>query len=185
MKKILGLLALLTLSTLPALAQVDSTPRLEVGGGFMYRSYNIQFEPRLNEYGWFGTADFNLNRWLGFDADIDEGFESTNSETDEYRHITYMFGPQIYPLGHHRFTPFAHVLFGGSYFTFPLPADDGFTDNAFAFAIGGGLDWRATQHIAVRLGQFDYEQDRNFGGGTTGNPLQNNFKYKAGVIFSF
>src|SRR5580658_1907502 len=130
MKRILGLLALLTLSTLPAMAQSDGYPKPEVGGGFMYRSYNIQFAPRQNEYGWFATGDYNLTSWLGIDADIDEGFVSSNSVTDEYRHVTYLFGPQVYPLGHHRFTPFAHVLFGGSYFTFPT---DDFSDNAFAF----------------------------------------------------
>jgi opacity protein-like surface antigen len=182
MNRILGLLALLTLSTLPAMAQSDGYPKLEVGGGFMYRSYNIQFAPRQNEYGWFATGDYNLTSWLGIDADIDEGFVSSNSVTDEYRHVTYLFGPQVYPLGHHRFTPFAHVLFGGFYFTFPT---DGFSDNAFAFDFGGGVDFNLTHHIAIRPVQLDYEQDRNFGGGTTGNPIQNNFKYKAGVIFNF
>ena len=115
-------------------------------------------------------------------ADVDEGFVSANSVTDKYHHVTYLFGPQVYPLGHHRITPFAHALFGGSYFDFPT---DDFSDSAFAFAIGGGVDFNLTHHISIRPVQFDYEQDRNFGGGTTGNPLQNNFKYKGGVIFRF
>ena len=182
MKRLLGLLALLALSTLPAMAQSEGFPRIEFGGGFMYRSYNIQFAPRQNELGWFVTGDFNVTNWLGFDADVDEGFVSANSVTDKYHHVTYLFGPQVYPLGHHRITPFAHALFGGSYFDFPT---DDFSDSAFAFAIGGGVDFNLTHHIAIRPVQFDYEQDRNFGGGSSGNPVQNNFKYKGGVIFRF
>jgi opacity protein-like surface antigen len=181
MKKILGLFALLTLSTLPTTAQLNSSPKLEVGGGYMYRSYNVQFISRANENGWFATADYNVMNWLGIDADFDGGYTTIQGTTT--RQYTYLFGPQVYPIGHHRITPFVHALFGGSSFKFPQIS--GANDNAFAFALGGGVDWSATQHIAVRLAQFDYEQTRNFGGGTTGNPNQNNYKVKVGVIFTF
>lgn len=180
MKRILGLFALLAFSTVPAMAQLDATPKLEVGGGYMFRSYNAQFSPRINENGWFATADYNFARWIGVDADFDGGY--TSSGGVGIHQYTYLFGPQIYPMGHRRLTPFVHALFGAS--TFQLP-DVSITDTAFAFALGGGVDWRATQHIAVRLGQFDYEQTRNFGGGESGSPNQNNFKLKAGVIFTF
>ena len=185
MKRLLGLLVLLALSTVPAMAQLDNTPKLEAGGGFLYRSYNLQFAPRQNEVGWFATADYNFNSWVGIAADIDEGFRGTNVATDEYRHYSFLFGPQVYPLGHHRLTPFAHALFGVSHFTFPLPIDEGFTDSGFAFALGGGVDWRATRLISIRLGQFDYEQDQNFGCCSSGNPTQHNFKLKAGVLLTF
>jgi opacity protein-like surface antigen len=93
-----------------------------------------------------------------------------------------MFGPRIYPMGHHKFTPFVHALFGGSTIQVPnvIP-----TDNAFGFQVGGGVDVSVMPHIAIRAGEFDYEQTRNFDGGQQGNPNQNNFKFKAGVIFHF
>src|ERR1700728_4216154 len=102
MKRLLGLLALLALSTLPAMAQSEGFPRLEFGGGFMYRSYNIQFAPRQNELGWFAPCAFNVASWLAFDAPVDEGFACANSVTDKYHHVRCLFGPQVYPLGHHR-----------------------------------------------------------------------------------
>ena len=181
MKKLLGLFALLAFATLPAMAQLDATPKLEVGGGYLYRSYNVQFLPRVNENGFFVTADYNINSWLGVDLDFDGGYTSVEgTNVDQY---TYMFGPQIYPLGHHKITPFVHALFGGS--AFLIPEVSVANNNAFAMAIGGGVDWRATQHIAIRLAEGEYELNRNFGAGTGGNPNQNNFKVKAGVIFTF
>ena len=76
----------------------------------------------------------------------------------------------------------AMILFGVSHFNFP---DFDFSDTAFGFALGAGADWKLTHHIALRVGEIDFEQFRNFGGGSTGNPLQNGFKAKVGVIFSF
>jgi opacity protein-like surface antigen len=189
MKRLLGLLALLALATLPAMAQSDSFPRIEAGGGFMYRSFNLQFAPRQNEVGWFATADYNFANWLGFDLDVDEGFAGSDAATAEYHHFTFMAGPQVYPIGHHRITPFVHALFGDSTLIFPtLTAFDSgqtLSDDKFGFALGGGVDWSLTHRIAIRVAQFDYEQTRNFGGGSAGNPLQNNFKLKTGVIFRF
>ncbi|HTA52983.1 MAG TPA: outer membrane beta-barrel protein [Candidatus Acidoferrum sp.] len=180
MKRILGLFALLMLSTLPALAQSEGYPKFEAGGGFLYRDYGAQFQENTNEIGWFATADYNFRNWLGFDADFDGGYAHPfHADTHQY---TVMFGPQVYPLGHHRLTPFAHALFGVSHFNFP---DFDFSDTAFGFALGAGADWKLTHHIALRVGEIDFEQFRNFGGGTTGNPLQNGFKAKVGVIFSF
>jgi opacity protein-like surface antigen len=189
MKRILGLVALLILSTLPAMAQSEGYPKIEVGGGFMYRNYNNEFTPRLNEVGWFATADYNFMNYVGLDLDVDEGFyggDPVNSA--KYHHFTFMAGPQIYPLGHHRITPFAHFLIGDSTFIFPgtlTESGQTFSDDKLSFELGGGVDWSLTHHIAIRLGEFDYEQNKNFGGGSNGNPDQNNFKYKGGVILRF
>src|SRR5271154_601069 len=111
MKKILGLFVLLAFSSLPAFAQFSS-PKIEVGGGYAYESYNVQFLPRANFNGWFATADFNVNKYIGIAADFDGTYGSI--EGTSVREYTYMFGPQIYPMGHHKFTPFVHALFGGS-----------------------------------------------------------------------
>ena len=180
MKKILGLLALLALSTVPAMAQLDNSPKFEAGGGFNYRNYGTQFQENTNEIGWFATADYNINKWLGVDADFDGSYAHPfHVDTRQY---TFLFGPQIYPIGHHKITPFAHALFGGSHFNFP---DFSFSDTAFAFALGAGVDWSVTHHIALRVGEIDYEQERNFGGGSSGNPIQHSFKARVGVIFRF
>ncbi len=179
MKKLIGLLALIFVASLPTMAQLE-TPRIEVGGGYTYRNYNVQFSPRVNLNGWFATADFNLNKYVGIAADFDGVYGSIQGTT--VHQYTYMFGPRFYPMGHRKFTPFVHALFGGSTFIIPNSPPN---DSAFAFAIGGGLDASVTHNIAIRVGEFDYEQTRNFGGGSPTLDNQNNFKVKVGVIFRF
>jgi len=53
----------------------------------------------------------------------------------------------------------------------------GFSETAFAWAIGGGVDWNLKERLAIRLGQFDYLP--TYFGSTT----QNNIRYSAGVVF--
>ena len=187
MTKLLAVFAFVVFFCLPTLAQ-DQTPVVEVGGGYQFRSFNQPFGPRLDENGGFFTADVNINRWLGAAAEIDatRTDQGVNGTWNDYG---FMFGPQIYPLGHHRLTPFVHGLFGISHISVFLPAipppnpQPSFTetDDAFSFEVGGGLDWSLTRHVALRLPEADFEQQRFFGG----NPNQNNFKISAGIIFRF
>ncbi|MGD0955489.1 MAG: hypothetical protein ABR953_01490 [Candidatus Acidiferrales bacterium] len=49
-------------------------------------------------------------------------------------------------------------------------------------ALGGGLDWNATEHIGVRLIQAEYLLT-TFNDGV--NNRQNNARVSAGVVFRF
>jgi len=70
-----------------------------------------------------------------------------------------------------------------------MPALPQLTDNAFSFAFGVGMDWKLTKHIAVRLGQVDYQQTRLLHtlAAETAQPAnnQNNFRYSGGVVIRF
>jgi opacity protein-like surface antigen len=59
------------------------------------------------------------------------------------------------------------------------------SNNAFDFVIGGGLDIKVTDSIAIRPGQFDYILTRFGNAFTGGNNNQSNFRFQAGVVFSF
>jgi opacity protein-like surface antigen len=59
--------------------------------------------------------------------------------------------------------------------------------NAFAFTIGGGLDVKATQHVAIRLIQAEYFYT-NFtapSGSGVSVPHQNNARLTFGLVFRF
>jgi hypothetical protein len=58
----------------------------------------------------------------------------------------------------------------------------GSSEDAFATALGGGLDWNATPHIGVRLIQAEYLMTK-FTDGL--NDRQNNARISAGVVFRF
>jgi opacity protein-like surface antigen len=178
MKKLLGLFVLLVLAGLPAKAQ-DSP--VAVGGGYTYRSWGFPGE-RFNMNGWNATASFNVNNWLTVAADFDGTY--TNNTTGTAWFYSYMGGPRIYPIGHGKFSPFVHVLAGGVHSTINFAGGGGSaSDTAFGFEGGGGVDVNLTPRFAVRIGEFDYEYSKLFGWASI--PVQNNFKYKAAILFKF
>ena len=204
MKKLFGLLALLVFAGLPAKAQL-TTPRLEVGGGYTFRSFApaptgepgaSQSVPRVNMNGWDVNATFNINNWLGITGDVDGTRNSVADSQVTGNDITWIYtvmaGPRLYPLGHHKLTPFAQVLLGHAYFKVtvpsgvPQPSTFTLTDGSFAWSAGGGVDWTVSKHFAVRLGEFDYERTAFSQIASAGlSDVNNDFKFKAGVIFRF
>jgi opacity protein-like surface antigen len=107
--------------------------------------------------------------------------------------FTYTFGPQIkYRAG--KLEPFAEVLLGGAHSNFYANACNKNTgecgnrspsNNAFALAIGGGVDIAVSSKIAIRLVDADYELTRFGNNFTGGNNSQSNFRFQTGVQFRF
>ncbi len=168
MRKLIGLLALFLLAALPALAQDNS--KLDVFGGYSYMRVNPGGGVSgLNTNGWEAQATGNLNHWLGVTADFDGHYgDAFGIGGHDYN---FLFGPTL-SYRTEKLTPFGHVLFGASH-----AGAAGFSDTAFAWAIGGGVDWNVTKTLAVRLGQFDY-LPTHFASNT-----QNNFRFSTGIVF--
>jgi len=93
-----------------------------------------------------------LNDWFGVVGDF--GYcKVTGLPSGTSAHaINYLFGPRVTYRSAGSFTPFAHVLFGGQHFG----VSGGGTANSFAMALGGGADYRLTEHVALRLIEVDY-----------------------------
>ncbi len=71
-----------------------------------------------------------------------------------------LFGPRYNWRNSSPFIPYAHALFGLTRYQAKFRNKD-FTcpdtnETAFAMALGGGLDIRASKHIDIRAGQVDY-----------------------------
>ena len=156
-----------------------------------------------------GGIVYNFNRFFGIKGDL-QGYGSTTRVFNNVTVVnpngtitlipqaavqgnlfTYMAGPQL-RLPTHTFKPFAEFLFGGAHtntYTNLIKATGatvGPNNNAFAMAIGGGFDIRVTKNISIRPFQMDYLLTR-FGTSLIpgGNHNQNNFRYLAGVNFTF
>lgn len=143
----------------------------------------------LNLNGWNAAFQYNVNSWLGLVADF-TGYYGSPSQTIGGTPVTlhtseynYLFGPRFSYRHSERWTPFVHALFGGGHAharaTAPNFTAVSLTKDSFAMAIGGGLDLKVANHIALRLVDADYVLTR-FGGSN-----QNNFRYSAGVVFRF
>jgi len=172
----------------------DEAPKVEAFGGYSYLRVNPGFgAPGLNFNGGSGSLAYNFNSWLGAVADFG-GYHWSQSGEDATT-VSYLFGPKV-SFRSGPVTPFAQVLFGGAHLSGSASCDDDVvlgariraqgegifgcgsgSDNAFAMAVGGGVDWNATDHIGIRLIQAEYLMTRFF------SDTQNNARISVGVVF--
>src|SRR5260370_25902955 len=135
---ILGVLILVAAA--PSRAQ--EYPKSEVFGGYQYLRLN---PGGTNCHGFGGSATGNLNNWFGVAGDF--GYcKVTGLPSGTSAHaVNYLFGPRVTFRGSGPLTPFAHVLFGGQHFG----GSGGGRANSFAIALGGGADYKLTEHAAM------------------------------------
>jgi hypothetical protein len=193
-------------------AGAQEFPRAEVGANYSYGRFIPSRDSRtpysLNGGG--GSLVVNINEFLGIKMDL-QGYKSTTREFVIPASVnfpsgaqgsvsgdlfTYLFGPEI-KVRAHKLQPFAHILFGAAhsnvyadaYKTICQPIVGGCAfrgspaSDAFAMAVGGGLDIPINHVISFRPAEADYlltHFTNQFA-----NNVQNNFRYSAGVLFSF
>ena len=172
---------------LPVAAMAQEYPKLEVFGGYSY----FQANPgAVNLNGWNASVAGNITSWFGVVGDVsghygspkEFGFTAPYADSNSY---TFMGGPKLAArLG--AFTPFAHFLIGAARagthaFGFSV------SDTALAAAVGGGMDIKVNDWLAIRAVQADYLMTRyqtypdNFR--HSYDERQNNFRFSAGVVF--
>jgi hypothetical protein len=121
--------------------------------------------------GWEMSGTVKAHKWLGITADFD-GHYSSAAGTPIHRH-SFLFGPEVALPG--RISPFAHVLVGGVHESVGF----GQTGNAFATAVGGGIDIKMGHRLSIRLIQADYFMTRF-------NAFdQNKYRISTGVVLRF
>jgi len=210
--------------SLSAIAQrkmnAPSSSKVSVFGGYSFLHYNNGTDPALygqgepdntaNGNGFVASVAYDLNRTVAVVGEYGYYHASSVSNTGLPSSVsakenaqTYLFGPK---LSYHSgpITPFAQALFGGMHASFGESGTylgsnvsiKGPAANAFALAVGGGLDWKASRHVSIRPAQFEYLMSRFNNShtftetvlprpGDGGNGKQNNFRYSAGLVFNF
>lgn len=151
-------------------------PKIEVFGGYSYVHSSFA-GTGLNFNGGSGSIAANVTGVFGLVGDF--GVYHNNTSGVSTNNFTYLFGPKFAYRGNERITPYFHVLLGGVHASssFGTASD---SSNAFAMALGGGLDAKVAPHIAIRVAQVDYlltklpddKDDR-----------QNNVRVSAGIVF--
>lgn len=158
MRRILFAVGLALLPLRPAAAQ--DAPRAEVFGGYTYAGGGA--------HGWDASAAGNVNGWLGLVADVSGQYAGLEEPgvRERIRTHAFLFGPQFSVRRNRRVTPFARALFGASHVSTEA-AEAGqifsFSDTSFAVALGGGLDVKVKEGLAVRVVQLDYVRTGFFG----------------------
>ena len=133
---------------------------VDVFAGYQY----AHLYPNANGQGWNFAVTGNLNRVIGVTGDFSGSFERGSAL------YTYMVGPTL-SARTKRVTPFVHALFGGGH-------ADGI--NAFAMALGGGVDVNAGKHLAIRVIQADWMSFRR-----AGISINSNVRASTGIVFRF
>jgi len=204
MKKWFVVIAFSLLFTMAAFAQ--DVPKFEVPVGFSFINVHPGLSPitSFNVFGGGGGFVYNVSPWIGIKADFQgytQGSGVRNTLTNAGHTLvgnvsgnvfTYMFGPQIKKHSG-KFQPFGQALFGAAHsnaYASIFNSINGITsgssnNNAFAMQYGGGLDYALTQHVQLRPVEVDYLYTRFGVNGTNYTGSQNNFKYVAGVNFTF
>jgi hypothetical protein len=208
--KTFGLGLILLLGTF---AWAQEFPRTEVGVNYTYARYSpsVKYSQGHSLNGGGGSVTYNWNEYLGIKADLQGyGSNETNfvipsntvfpnglSGKVQGNLFTYLFGPQ-FKVRAHRFQPYGHILFGAAHTNVyanafkqicqPIaggcPFSKSPSSDAFAMAFGGGVDIPFNKLISIRPAEFDYFLTR-FTNPFTGTGNQNNFRYSAGVVFTF
>jgi len=205
MKKSLVLIAVALICTAAAVAQ--DVPKFEVPVGFSFVNVHPNLSPvtSFNIFGGGGGFVYNVTPWVGIKADFQgytQGSGLKNALINNNIPVTYnvqgnvftyMFGPQIKKHSG-KFQPFGEALFGAAHTNLDanlckLEGNCGSgsgSNNGFAMEYGLGLDIPITSSIQLRPVEVDYLYT-HFGSNhiAGASASQNNFKYVAGVNFTF
>jgi hypothetical protein len=146
---VLGMTTLLHAQAIPTATRLGGSIQLGVGG---YISNPDFGQSNIKGLTFYGDIDYGTH--LGLEGVIHYSV-LTPSDVSEN---SYVAGPR-YSIRHKRFRGYAKVLFGAGHFglqegSFANPN----TSTYFEYVLGGGLEYRATHHINVRV--FDFEAQK-------------------------
>ena len=159
MPKILIAFVLFFAAAITAAAQ--ETPRAEVFGGYSWAGGNF--------HGWNGSVTGNVNKWFGVTADFSGhyGSERDGAVREQQRALSFLFGPRFAARKNRRVSPFAYALVGGINYRVSLSVAGqrlgSASDTGLNLALGGGLDVKINERVAVRAIQLDYFRPHFFG----------------------
>lgn len=122
-------------------------------------------------HGWEGSYAYNVSEYFGIAADVSGNYGTVVNSRMNFH--SYLIGPQLHIELPRHFSPLIQTLFGESRESY-----QGIVTRKFSFSLGGGLDYRASQNIAIRLVQWNF---------ITGNFTQSSAesRFSSGIVFRF
>jgi hypothetical protein len=176
-------------------------PQAEVFGGYSYLNVDVQSGvpssspiSRQSANGWEASAAFNVNPWLGIEGDFGGYYKSVSlgAGIPDLNTHTYSFtgGPR-FNYRQNAGTAFVHALVGGDSLTGSVSGVGSASQNSFALAVGGGVEWKVKprSHWGIR-GSADYVLTKHniiqkLESGVDSSLSQNNFRASFGVFYQF
>jgi opacity protein-like surface antigen len=167
-------------------AQAQERQTFDVFAGYSYVRANPSTAgaSSFNLNGGSASVAYHVTGWLSGVADFG-GYHSGNiiGSGGNGTLSTYLFGPRVTYRHFGRVKPFGEVLFGVARAGASAFQSTG-SQNAFAMTVGGGIDYRLSDHFSLRPAKIDYLLTR-FSELNTGTQSQNNLRVSTGVVFRF
>jgi len=167
-------------------AQAQERQVIDIGVTYSYVRYNPATSgiKSFSMNGGTGSVAVNVKSWLSGVADIGGYARSTSPAVGSRTVSTYLFGPRVSLHRYGRVTPFGQILVGVAHSGDHYLTTGG-SQNPFAAAIGGGLDWRWTNHIRVRTAEVDYLLTHFSEVSNRNTQVQDNLRVSSGLVFRF
>jgi hypothetical protein len=164
----------------------------EASLGFNYIYLGDAHPATRNMYGVETSLFVNATSWLAVGGDFMANFGShsipffrSTIDVDSQRYV-YVFGPRVTVWRSPQFRLFLEALGGGVHAGADVTVQSRFVSatrsasaDAFAMALGGGFDWRFSNHLAWRIVQADYLPTN------LDSQWQNNFRASTSIVYSF
>jgi outer membrane immunogenic protein len=187
MRMVVCLLAFLSLCGVAAQAQ-ETPDKVDIFAGYSYVRANPgpTSGDSFSLDGGSASLTYHFRSWISGVADFG-GYTNGNIMGTGVNGTlsTYLFGPRFSYRSYHHFTPFAETLFGVAHAGAGINGGTlGTSQNSFAMAVGGGVDYRINNRLSFRPLQVDYLLTR-FSEGTPNNQTQNNLRASTGIVIHF
>jgi opacity protein-like surface antigen len=184
MKVVVSLIAFLSFFVAAARAQ-ETAPKADIFAGYSYvrERPSTSGTSSFNLHGGSASISYNANTWLSGVADFG-GYHNGNvlGTNTNGTFSTYLFGPRVSYRRLRRLTPFGEALFGVAHASAHVTGASN-SENAFATAIGGGVDFKLSDHFSIRPAKVDYLMSRFRETGTSAT--QNNLRLSTGIVLRF
>src|SRR5205807_9233695 len=115
----------------------------------------------FDNHGSSGSFTYNASRWVGLTGEVGSYASKRNifpltGNNDSVRGgiSSYLFGPRLNLRKFDYFVPFGEFLVGGARGNGHITGLS--EQNAFALAVGGGVDMVLSKNVAWRVAQLDY-----------------------------
>lgn len=170
----------------------DTYPAVDLFGGYSYIRFRTDAGTieTFNTHGFTAALAGNVNRWFSLVGDFGAYRIKDLPPGVSASAYTFLFGPQ-FSRRRERFTPFLHALFGAARLAdvqvSAIPTGSAFfnrafSQNAFAAALGGGIDTNINKHVGIRIFQLEYLMTKFTDGGDN---RQNSVRISGGLVLHF
>jgi opacity protein-like surface antigen len=159
---------------------------IEMALGYSYVSQPGNQSNRLGLQGADASFTINFSR-LGITTDVGYARASNVLGTGRSSSVfTYLAGPVLHHTVHRKFDTYVHALVGGAKVGGPILTNDGTIllggwTTGYAWAVGGGVEYWATDSLAIRTGA-DYLRT-SFYNSSLVVQGQNNIRTTAAVVY--